>query len=180
MGAGVPLQLRAASACCTSQRGAGPPTQPYPPGVASFLPADAGGCMSDSDCTDGKNGRCFPFSGVVGPGGCSYDECFTDSTCGAKTPCLCRNSPTSNDANGCDPGGNCAVDSDCGPGGYCSPSESCNGATYYCHTASDTCVNDADCPSVDGGALSCATFARCAYDSQTQHWACAQLVCCPP
>jgi hypothetical protein len=176
----VSLDHRATGACCPAQRGPGGPNQPYPPGVASLLAADAGGCTSDSDCTSGVNGRCFPFEGLVGPGGCSYDECFTDSNCGSGTPCLCRSSSTDNSANVCDPGGNCAVDSDCGPGGYCSPSYSCEGSTYYCHTALDTCVNDADCPFMDAGEFSCQAVARCVYKPDTQRWACSQLVCCPP
>ncbi len=176
----VPLLHRAAPACCPSLRGPASSSQPYPPGVASFLAADAGGCTSDSDCKGGVNGRCFPFGGLVGPGGCSYDECFTDSNCGSGTPCLCRSSSTDNSANLCDPGGNCAVDSDCGPGGYCSPSYGCEGSTYYCHTASDTCVNDADCPSVDAGENSCPVTARCVFNPQAQSWGCSPLVCCPP
>jgi hypothetical protein len=149
--------------------------------VASPLAPDAGGCVSDSDCTSGANGRCFPFGGLVGPGGCSYDECSTDSSCGSRTPCLCRGSSSDNSANVCDPGGDCAVDSDCGPGGYCSPSwESCGGPKYRCHTAHDACINDGDCPSVDAGAFSCSTVALCAYSPQAQSWACNQRVCCPP
>ncbi|MGO9836643.1 MAG: hypothetical protein ACLP1X_20805 [Polyangiaceae bacterium] len=176
----VPLYHRT-TACCPSQRGPGGPNQPYPPGFASPLADDAGGCTSDSDCTAGANGRCFPFEGEVGLGGCSYDECFTDSNCGSGTPCVCRSSSTDNSANVCDPGGNCAIDSDCGPGGYCSPSwESCyEGPPYYCHTALDTCINDADCSSLDAGECSLPS-ATCAYDLQEQRWACSPLCCLPP
>ena len=130
----VPLQHRSTSASCPSQRG------PRPSCVTTSC---ASTCSSDSQCIDGVNGRCFPWEGLVGPGGCSYDECFSDSNCGARTPCLCRSSSTDNSANMCDVGGNCAVDSDCGPGGYCSPSVQivpnqppnvCWGsAPYYCH-----------------------------------------------
>ena len=194
----VPLQHRSTSASCPSQRGPGPScvttscaSQPYPSGVAST-------CSSDSQCTSGVNGRCFPFEGMVGPGGCSYDECLSDSGCGAKTPCLCRSSSTDNSANACDVGGNCAVDSDCGPGGYCSPSmETCFSAApeievqdnyagpnpYYCHTASDLCTNDSDCASLDAGTAitsSCPRYTPCAYNAQNNRWECAQLFCCPP
>lgn len=175
--ASVPLDHRSTAAACPTERGPGPPTQPYPQGQSA-------GCASDSDCTSGQNGRCFPFEGLVGPGGCSYDECFTDSTCGPTTPCVCRASATDNAANVCDPGGNCAVDSDCGPGGYCSPSVSIcawnSPAPYFCHTRNDVCINDADCPSVDAGAGSCSTFSSCAYDPQVHYWACTQLTCCLP
>jgi hypothetical protein len=180
----VPLNHRATGACCPSQRGPGPPTQPYPTGVASPGPDS---CSSDSQCTGAVNGRCFPFAGLVGNGGCSYDQCFTDSNCASGTPCICRSSSSDNSPNVCAPPGNCVVDSDCGPGGYCSPtegcdycaqgSENCASAPYYCHTASDTCINDTDCPSVDGGEFS---ITACAYNPPAQRWACKQLVCLPP
>lgn len=172
----VPLHHRPTPACCPSQRGPGPAGQPYPSGVAST-------CMSDSECSAGKNGRCFPFEGLVGPGGCSYDECLTDSDCGSGATCFCRGSSTDNSANVCVRGGNCVLDSDCGPGGYCSPSfeQSCLFPTpYFCHTAIDTCTDDTDCPSVDAGPLSCQVLAPCAYDPGGQRWACTQLTCCPP
>jgi hypothetical protein len=176
--ASVPLNHRA-SPCCSSRRGPGPGPEPYPPGMAATDPSVA--CTLDSQCTKGSNGRCFPFEGQVGPGGCSYDECSTDSDCPANTPCVCRSGPTDNAANVCAPGGNCAVDSDCGAGGYCSPSVAdCYAQNpYFCHTALDTCVNDADCPPVDGSVPNFAS-AVCAYDSQAQHWACKGLVCYPP
>lgn len=188
----IPLQHRA-TASCPTQRGPGDSSQPYPPGRASPLAPDAGGCTSDSDCKAGMNGRCYPFEGLVGPGGCSYDACLTDSNCGSKTPCVCRSSCTDTNPNFCDPGGNCAVDSDCGPGGYCSPSwegcgycsatsEKCGEPLFYCHTTRDTCINDADCPFVDAGADSCPTLPPCAYNPQAQGWECRQkpIVCCPP
>ncbi|HEX4447981.1 MAG TPA: hypothetical protein VH044_14635, partial [Polyangiaceae bacterium] len=130
----------------------------------------------------GVNGRCYPFEGLVGIGGCSYDECFVDWTCGSQATCLCRASSTDNLANVCVPAGNCVVDSDCGPRGYCSPSlTSCEAEpAYYCHTASDTCVNDSDCPSVDAGESSCPLAASCVYSAQARHWACNPLFCCPP
>ena len=171
----VPLNHRPTHACCPSQRGPGPSGQPY----SGFENA----CSSDSQCKAGVNGRCFPWEGLVSAGGCSYDECFTDSTCGLRTPCVCRVSPTDDSANVCDPGGNCVVDSDCGPGGYCSPSTgSCyvNPGHYYCHTPMDTCINDSDCPSVDAGTSSCPVFTSCAYDADAGHWGCSNSVCCPP
>jgi hypothetical protein len=167
---------RPAPACCLSERGPGPAGQPYPSGVAST-------CTSDSQCTAGANGRCFPFEGLVGYGGCSYDECFTDSDCGSGATCLCRGSSTDNSANVCVEGGNCVVDSDCGPGGYCSPSveASCLFARpYFCHTATDTCTDDSDCSSVDAGRGSCPILAPCAYGPGEERWACTQLTCCPP
>ncbi|HEY1695248.1 MAG TPA: hypothetical protein VGG39_23935 [Polyangiaceae bacterium] len=168
----VPLVHRAVPSCCPTARGPAPPTQPYGPGVAST-------CSSDSECTSGAEGRCFPAEGLVGPGGCSYDECLTDSDCSG-APCVCRTSASDDSANVCAPGGNCALDSDCGPGGFCSPSQLCYGAlAYYCHTASDACINDADCPPVDAGG-GCDVPQNCVYDPQAQHWACSHQACCPP
>jgi hypothetical protein len=169
----VPVYHRATPSCCPSERGPAPAGQPYGPGVAST-------CSSNSQCTSGADGRCFPDEGLVGRGGCSYDQCFTDSDCPSGTPCLCRSSPSDTSANVCAPRGNCVLDLDCGPGGYCSPSQDCFGLpVYYCHAASDTCINDADCLFVDAGG-GCPAEAICAYSSEARHWACSQQRCCPP
>jgi hypothetical protein len=87
------------------------------------------------------------------------------------------------------------VDSDCGPGGYCSPSmETCystnpeaevegrnrgNPNPYYCHTASDLCINDSDCASLDAGTATTSPLAHtpCAYYVQDERWECTQFVC---
>jgi hypothetical protein len=171
----VPLHHRPTPACCTSERAPGPAGQPYSSEAAST-------CTSDSQCTSGGNGRCFPSEGLVASGGCSYDECLIDSDCGSGATCLCRSSSADNSANVCVHGGNCVVDSDCGPGGYCSPSvgQSCfSPNSYFCHTAKDTCTDDLDCPSVDAGADPCIRT-PCAFDLQKQRWTCAQIICCPP
>jgi hypothetical protein len=172
----VPLHHRPMPACCSSERGPGPAGQPYPSGVAST-------CTLDSQCTAGVDGRCFPFEGLVGIGGCSYDECSTDSDCGSGAACLCRNSSADDFATVCVRGGNCVVDSDCGPGGYCSPSigQNCfSPNSYFCHTAMDTCMDDSDCPSVVADPLSCRILTPCAFDPQQRRWACTQVTCCEP
>ena len=89
------------------------------------------------------------------------------------------------------------MDSDCGPGGYCSPSmETCpfsatNPDTdveshsapnpYYWHTASDLCLNDSDCASLDAGRpvvrSSYPSSGTCAYNRQDNRWECAQFAC---
>jgi len=189
----APVSHRATSACCSAERGPGPSGQPYLycEATATVCPSpSATTCASDSECTSGVNGRCFPFEGQVGPGGCSYDECFTDSGCGARIPCICRGSSTDNNANVCDVGGNCAVDSDCGQDGYCSPSVQvvpnqmpnvCWGsAPYYCHTAADLCINDSDCPASDAGAPPFPPTYTCAYSPQDSRWECMQAVCAYP
>ncbi len=136
-----------------------------------------GDCQQDFDCSAGTNGRCVQLRGCYMV--CSYDECFHDSDCAGNVPCQCRGSASSTAANICLVNSNCRVDNDCGPGGYCSPSQldgcirmctvpcgseshcyegttevpcSCSqscGAGYFCHTASDTCVNDCECNEAD-------------------------------
>jgi hypothetical protein len=170
----IPIYHRAEPACCPTERAPAPAGQPYGP-------AQAVGCTTDSQCTSGRDGRCYPFEGLVGPGGCSYDACLTDSDCPSGASCLCRSSASDTSTNRCVTGGDCVLDSDCGQGGYCSPSAGCEGPlAYHCHTATDTCINDTDCPSVDAGGFSCDTASICAFDVQAKHWGCTQMVCCPP
>lgn len=190
----TPINHRPSAGQCPSQRGPGPSGQPYPYLSACAATGCSGPfgttCASDSDCTAGANGRCFPDEGLVGPGGCSYDECFTDSDCGAKTPCLCRSSSMDNSANTCSIAGNCAVDSDCGPCGYCSPSPQvepnqptnvCWGSfPYYCHTAADLCINDTDCAQPDGGPPEPRPTHPCAYNPQNNRWECTNAICALP
>jgi hypothetical protein len=183
----TPLYHRATSSTCPSQRGPGAssiiengmpgfPPCPTPPPATSVC------CSSDSQCGGGTNGRCTTAGGRGG-NECSYDNCFTDSQCPSGVPCLCRSSPTDNARNTCAPAGNCRVDSDCGRGGYCSPSPSAEAqecgnvnpysGPFYCHTASDTCIDSGDC-------LADAGFVACVYDPQTRHWACSPPTFCPP
>lgn len=175
----APIYHRAAPSCCPTERGPGPGTQPYGLGTAA-------GCTTDSQCTQGPDGRCFPFGGLAWTGGCSYDECFTDSDCPSGAPCICRTSALDDSTNICATEGNCVLDSDCGPGGFCSPSVFCNfrlpgwpGYGYYCHTAADTCINDMDCSPIDAGG-GCSIPSVCLYDTQAKHWACNDQKCCLP
>jgi hypothetical protein len=163
----VPLNHRADAAPCPTVRapGGGPYSDS---GVASPE------CNQDSDCTMGQNGRCLVRTFGARVTYCSYDACFADSDCAGNVPCDCRASPSS-DPNVCGTGSNCRVDSDCGPCGFCSPSD--NGSIcgdhdteYFCHTGSDTCVDDSDCAPSDTG---------CNFDPQTAHWACITQ-CSPP
>jgi hypothetical protein len=181
---GGPTYHRVTGAVCPSKRGpgsvAGSPSLDYYKKTCTGDQSDC--CWSDSQCSSGSNGRCN--EGAKVQPSCSYDECLTDSDCPSGTPCLCRSSPSDDSPNSCVPGGNCVVDSDCGRGGYCSPSPSpdrCGPGAYYCHTASDTCVNDADCPPIDGDpglGFSCVLDSiapTCSYDAQAKHWACRQF-----
>lgn len=88
--------------------------------------------------------------------------CTSDTDCPG-TVCECGQDPAcfQKNQNVCLQSGNCRIDSDCGPGGYCSYSY--DGAYcghqhpsgYFCHTASDTCADDSDCPRDEFGPESC-------------------------
>jgi Cys-rich repeat protein len=177
----VPTSHRPTAVACSTTR---PPSMP---GDAS-LPADGGfvgQCTVDSECTMGTNGRCTVNGQIVG---CSYDECATDSQCGANKLCECGTSEGSEgrSANVCIPS-NCSVDSDCGAGGYCSPTydTTCGAFSgtvgYFCHKAADECttdqcVNDSDCVMTsDGGPVEGPGY--CAWDASNSRWGCFYSVC---
>jgi hypothetical protein len=162
----VPAVHRAAAVACPADR---------PAGTASGLPGAK--CQKDSDCTQGTNGRCE--GSIVVADHCSYDECAADADCGTATACECRN-PASYQANVC-VHGDCRLDADCGVGGYCSPSAvtldpdcalgvSPGSIGYFCHTAGDTCVDDADCGSMTGEA-------HCIFGVDAMRWACMDTPC---
>jgi hypothetical protein len=148
-----------------------------PPGWFDGGPTSA--CTFDSDCTAGANGRCVILGNSL-IRGCSYDECFTDSDCGANGVCECgasymgvRSAP-----NVCSSNGGCSLDSQCGPGGYCSPSvkenNACNQgpapAGFFCHTPEDRCVNDTDCTGTVGN--------FCTFSPQLGYWTCTSIPLC--
>lgn len=162
----VPRVHRAAAAPCDT-------TRPPSPGLESPNPGAM--CTSDAECTSGLNGRC---TGNGHDGWrCTYDECTKDADCvepgtGKGGLCACENGFHS-DNNVCLFVGNCRIDADCGSGGYCSPTlGDCGNYSpfdaYYCHTAADECVDDADC----GGA-----GAYCAYSAIKGHWSCSSMNC---
>jgi hypothetical protein len=87
------------------------------------------------------------------------DACLSDADCTKLGPQV----PGSNTCVE----GDCRIDADCGDAGFCSPSVSpgcsypaCGG--FYCHTCSDTCIDDTDCP----------TGWACGYDTAAGHWLC--------
>ncbi len=130
-----------------------------------------GECLSDADCTAGDNGRCQDNRGRFF---CSYDTCYSDATCTTGGPCACEGQSGS-PGNTCLPG-NCQTDADCGSGGFCSPTFGGCGnysgvIAYYCHTAADTCVDDADCVDPAQGA------GYCMYSPERGHWACGYGQC---
>jgi hypothetical protein len=136
------------------------------------------GCLQDSDCTSGINGRCTngPFACSAG---CSYDECLSDADCPGNVPCECRSSGSDPMRNFCATQSYCRIDADCGPDGYCSPSllslvqndgySICDDGTtgHFCHTPNDLCTDDSDC-----------NQGTCNFDLKSQSWSCG--LCLPP
>lgn len=145
------------------------------PAVNASIPG--GTCAADADCAEGENGRCvYTFSEPSTV--CSYDACAADSDCGGAQVCDCRNEASYN-ANTCFHG-NCQLDADCGAGGFCSPSavlvaSNCTTTIdpgsfgYFCHTPSDECLDDSDCPEPSPSA--------CVFTVEKMRWACVALEC---
>jgi hypothetical protein len=169
----VPVNHRTSDAQCS---------QPASPGQCMITgdPPPPDQCTSDADCADaGVNGRCVESSGGAAiVCRCTSDTCVHDTDCPSQQVCSCHGAPYSGGAgNTCMPG-NCRVDSDCGAGGFCSPSYGtalCGSlGGYYCHTATDSCVDDIDCASPGGPGAQV-----CAYSSSDGRWECVQEVACP-
>jgi hypothetical protein len=135
--------------------------------MCPFAGEDRGDCNSNSDCTQGQDGRCegtIPFASCQ----CSYDECFSDGDCPSGEACTCSGTYS---GNACVLAG-CRVDADCGVGGYCSPIPTSCGvgiAAYQCHTPRDKCVDDADCTLDES----------CTVDPSSNAWECAPAPSCP-
>jgi hypothetical protein len=190
----VPAKHRASGSSCPSERGAINPTpvDPMCTPPDSSLCQTLFTCTQDSNCSQGANGRCGQAS--IGPRhlSCSYDECLSDEDCVAGAACECRAEASDSWANSCLSAGNCRVDADCGDGAYCSPSQinsfcsclspalcdppdraiSCGDACghgYFCHTATDTCIDDTDCDSGNS----------CNYDSINHNWSCSYCLPIP-
>jgi hypothetical protein len=161
----IPELHREVAAECTAERPAANAGEP------------GGMCDADADCTQGANGRCVsPFPEPTPF--CSYDECSTDADCGSTQVCDCRNPPNYK-ANTCFHG-NCQRDADCGVGGFCSPSavaifSNCTETIshgsfgYFCHTESDECLDDSDCPGPGTTA--------CIFRVEEIRWVCVSLIC---
>ena len=175
----VPKNHRPAGVSCPQQRGPGTWTN-WCQLDGGLAPGETG-CMHDSDCTAGTDGRCLTSGGPLPPGctgGCSYDGCFSDADCPGHVPCDCRASDLDSNPNWCVAGSNCRLDGDCEFGSYCSPSlfgwcmrvdGNGLGSGYFCHTQDDTCTDDADC---SGGG-------NCGYDPSKNLWSCFLCVMPP-
>jgi hypothetical protein len=163
-GGRVPAKHRAtAQACPVLQRLTGPTGCPTA-GMPNTLP---GLCTYDSDCGAKPNGRCEAVF-HAGQCGCVYDACGSDGDCGGGELCACNPIDI---GNRCVPG-SCRVDADCGAGGFCGPvfsPDSCARVilSYQCHTATDKCLVDGDCPLRD----SCDAYPG-------EGWACRLPITC--
>ena len=155
---------RAQGATCNVDRGTGGAAG------APVLCGGAGG-IGGTPCT-GLNAACCHYErqGFPPGSGCTYDQCATDSDCGAMAICTCGGGSDACSRNGCEYA-ECRTDADCGAGLYCSRSPFCGSGdgTYKCHTPDDECADDADCP-WDGGYPP----PHCRYDSG--HWRCTILL----
>ncbi len=161
-----PARHRASATTCQAEKGNRDPSW--------------GGCKSDKECAKaigagGMNPRCNMRSSSRGPmrtiNVCVSDGCMSDADCKGG-PCQCNLS-----GHFCSPG-NCKVDADCASG-FCSPSagdegRACGGrdAGFFCRTAGDDCVEDADCN--QGG-----DRADCVFSNKAGKWTCVTRLPCP-
>jgi hypothetical protein len=153
----TPLVHRAERLACE------PRTHPDPDGT---YPTAA--CQRNADCTHGLNGRCV--SEGTAYSACVYDACNVDTDCGAGRACVCGEGDK---ANACS-SGDCSVDAECGAQ-FCSPAILLQWAcvpyvAYFCHTESDECVDDNECPQTGRGRV-------CNYQRALGHWACGAPIC---
>ena len=188
----VPAEHRSVAGVCTEARGPGAVT------ASANCPNAPAACAQDSDCTAGKNGRCFSDTHGCTSVRCSYDGCSSDTDCAENEACACRVSGAASTPTLC-VSAQCRVDADCGVDRFCSPSlvhDPCayppealctpaDGACspgpclcgdsrahgYFCHTQNDTCVNDSDCNTASGSS--------CAYDRIENRWTCTGARICP-
>jgi hypothetical protein len=154
---------RATPAKCDSERAPGTLAPPGP------MKAD---CNADSDCTEGRNGRCHSTS--VGGATCSYDECLSDADCPADQSCACGEGDVA--PNRC-VGGDCLLDTDCEGKASCSPSYGECGPLRgvqgnFCHTCEDECLDDLDCFNDK------AAPRDCRYRPELMRWACTPTFSC--
>jgi hypothetical protein len=163
-GGRAPAEHRAtAAACVPLDPLAGPRICDVPGQGPSDLPAQ---CNSDGDCNAGRNGRCEAVGAASKACACVYDDCLFDADCPGGGLCACNPIEIGNRCVT----GTCRVDQDCGVGGICGPvSGGCSPAivSYQCHTSTDTCIGDGDCPPED----TCDAYPG-------EGWACRQPVIC--
>jgi hypothetical protein len=144
---------------------------PATPNYSTAGPADVS-CATLADCQDA--GPAAYFQACRG-GKCAIDPCLTDSECPSGDVCVCATEIGGGNAihtNACVPA-QCRVNADCGRSvGLCSPTRGyCGGVLgYYCHSAADSCITDADCCD--------ASNPSCQYQPALGHFACQAAIGC--
>jgi hypothetical protein len=124
-------------------------------------------CFGDSDCSGGAPCECRSSGDSREPNVCQpRSNCRVDADCGpggycspshVGSLCSCPSESLCGDAGGSCFAGSTPVPCKCG--------NSC-GHGYFCHTASDTCVDDSDC----------GTYGSCSYDTLARRWQCATCI----
>ena len=134
-------------------------------------------CSSHEDCTEGSNGRCT--MGIWGTRDCecSYDECFSDTDCGAGFLCGCgEQAPFENLPNNRCVSAGCRTDADCDAGYcmavpyYCDAPASVDDLwieSFVCATDFDECRNHEACTCDD-------ELAVCRPESAGEPWTCGR------
>ncbi|HEY3352111.1 MAG TPA: hypothetical protein VGQ83_02595 [Polyangia bacterium] len=139
-------------------------------------------CFQDSDCAGGAPCACRPSSASSAPNACvGGGNCTVDSDCGPGgycSPsvldrlCACFSPDLCPDGGGaCYEGSPGATGTPPGPGWTqvpCACGDKC-GHGFYCHTCSDTCIDDSDC----------AGAGTCNYDVLGHRWECSAAMCAP-
>ena len=121
-------------------------------------------CASDADCPAGEPCACRASAADSSANSClAGGNCRVDSDCGptgycspsqVNNFCFCPSPALCADGSGACYAGNQQVSCACG--------DSC-GHSYFCHTKSDSCVDDGDC----------AAGQTCNYDTVNARWDCA-------
>lgn len=136
-------------------------------------------CFQDSDCDGGVPCECRPSSASSAPNVCvGGGNCRVDSDCGPGGYCSpsvlepltsCPTSELCPDGGAaCYEGSTSATGTPPGPGWTqvpCACGDAC-GHGYYCHTCSDTCIDDSDCTGA----------AACSYNTLRHRWECSAVM----
>jgi hypothetical protein len=100
-------------------------------------------CSADSECREGRYGRCVLSHGPFGgsPCQCEYTGCASDAECRPREVCLPAGARRGDNFVGVCVPANCATDADCGEGSLCASL----GWTFACQQPDDQCDSDRDC-----------------------------------
>jgi hypothetical protein len=144
-------------------------------GPVAYLGCSYDECLGDSNCEGGAPCQCRASSLSGAANTCvTGSNCQVDSDCGpgsycspsVLSLCFCMSTALCGDSGGgCYAASGATTGPPPGPGWTsipCSCGDGC-GHGFFCHTCSDTCVDDSDC---DGGGT-------CNYDTLNHRWDCS-------